>query len=102
MDIKINKSTPLKTLLPDNNSTAISTLNKTGKTTSQSSVDEIVKDLISGSISSDVAVNRLIANTMDTSIVQNAPQSLKLEVEQMLKVMIETDPHLKSLVKNLE
>ncbi len=79
--------------------------NKTESSSSLSadnSIDAVINDLMDGEISSSQAVDRLIEHTLNSGIVKDAPPALRTEVENMLKTMIATDPHLKSLVSGLE
>jgi hypothetical protein len=102
MSIKINNSSPLTPAAVSGNTTPSSEISKTEKTSSDNPVDEVVKELMSGKITSEQAIDKLIAHTMDSSIVKNSPPALRIEIEEMLKTAIETDPQLKFLAKTIE
>ncbi|MBN2804434.1 MAG: hypothetical protein JXR91_15170, partial [Deltaproteobacteria bacterium] len=102
MSIKINNSSPLISPSVFGKSSHPSALGKTEKTSSNNPVDEVVKELLSGKINSEEAIDKLIAHTMDSSIVKNSPPALRIEIEEMLKTAIETDPQLKFIAKTIE
>ncbi len=60
-------------------------------------VMEIARELAAGKISPGQAVDRLIAQTMDSDMVSGAPENMRAALEETLRTMIETDPHLRSL-----
>jgi len=60
-------------------------------------VMEIARELAAGKISPGQAVDRLIAQTMDSDMVSGAPKNMRESLEETLRAMIETDPHLRSL-----
>jgi len=64
-------------------------------------VAEIANALVSGKITSEEAVNRLVARAMDSQMTASAPAELRTKLEATLRAMIETDPHLRDLAKGL-
>ncbi len=102
MTIKIEGGSPL------NNTKSTINIEESNKTESSSAltadnpVDAVINDLMDGKISSSQAVDHLIEHTLNSGIVKDAPPALRAEVEDMLKTMIATDPHLKSLISGLE
>jgi hypothetical protein len=69
--------------------------------TSTDAVTRIAEDLAAGRIDGDQAVDRIIAETMDAEMVEQAPATLRSELAETLKNLIETDPHLRSLARGL-
>jgi hypothetical protein len=70
-------------------------------TASADAVTRIAEDLAAGRIDGDQAVERIIAETMDSEMVERAPATLRTELAETLKNLIETDPHLRSLARGL-
>lgn len=64
-------------------------------------VMQIAQDVAAGQISSDQAVEKLIAHTMGEEMIASAPSELREELESILQTMMETDPYLKSLAGGL-
>ena len=62
-------------------------------------VMEIARELAAGKLSPGQAVDRLIAQTMDSGMVSGAPKDIREALEETLRTMIETDPHLRSLAR---
>ncbi|MBW2276450.1 MAG: hypothetical protein JRF63_03095 [Deltaproteobacteria bacterium] len=73
----------------------------TDAATSSDAVTRIAEDLAAGRIDGDQAVERIIDETMDSEMVEQAPESLRTELAETLKNLIETDPHLRSLARGL-
>lgn len=69
--------------------------------TSTDPVTRIAEDLAAGRIDGDQAVERIIAETMDAKMVERAPETLRAELAETLRQLIETDPHLRSLARGL-
>ena len=69
--------------------------------TATDAVTRIAEDLAAGRIDGDQAVERIIAETMDSEMVKQAPDTLRAELAETLKNLIETDPHLRSLARGL-
>ena len=69
--------------------------------TSADPVTRIAEELAAGRIDGDQAVERIIAETMDAEMIKQAPESLRTELAETLKQLIETDPHLRSLARGL-
>ncbi len=65
-------------------------------------VSAVAADLAAGNITASQAVDRLIAHTMNSEMVAQAPASLRAEVEEALRAAIETDPYLRSLQAGLD
>jgi hypothetical protein len=74
---------------------------ETAPTTASDEVTRIAEDLAAGRITGDQAVERIIAETMGTEMVQTAPQHLRDELAATLENLIKTDPHLRSLARGL-
>jgi hypothetical protein len=74
-------------------------IDATASTGSTDPVMEIARELAAGKISPGQAVDRLIAQTMDTDMVSGAPKNMREALEKTLRTMIETDPHLRSLAR---
>jgi len=68
---------------------------------SADAVTRIAEDLAAGRIDGDQAVERIIAETMDSEMVKQAPETLRAELAETLRNLIETDPHLRSLARGL-
>lgn len=64
-------------------------------------VTRIAEELAAGRIDGDQAVERIIAETMDAEMIKQAPETLRAELAESLKNLIETDPHLRSLARGL-
>lgn len=64
-------------------------------------VTRIAEDLAAGRIDGDRAVERIIAETMDAEMIARAPETLRAEIAESLRNLIETDPHLRSLARGL-
>lgn len=64
-------------------------------------VARIASQLANGTLSKGEAIDQLLAHTMGGSSVKIVPESIKAEIEEVLRAMLETDPHLKSLVAAL-
>ncbi len=60
-------------------------------------VEQIVRDVASGAISRDQAVDRLLADVLDSSMIQSAPRALRDGLREALETLLETDPHLGAL-----
>ena len=65
-------------------------------------VTQIAVQLVEGRIDTVQAVDALIEQTMSMDMVAQAPESLRQEVESVLRNAIETDPYLASLVHQLD
>ena len=65
-------------------------------------VTQIACQLVEGRIDTAQAVDALIAQTMSMDMVARAPESLRQEVEAVLRNAIESDPYLVSLVHQLD
>jgi hypothetical protein len=61
----------------------------------------IAEEIAEGRVSRDQAVERIIAETLDSEIVRAAPSEVRAEIKEMLDALVATDPHLQSLVRNL-
>lgn len=70
-------------------------------TPSTDAVIRVAEDLAAGRITGDQAVERLIAETMDSNMVQRAPAEVREELAATLDSLIKTDPHLRSLARGL-
>ena len=81
---------------------AMSPMSETGRTAPVShaggdSIDKIAADVAAGKIGQSEAVDRILADVMGTPMVAAAPESMRRELEKMLKNLLEDDPHLRSL-----
>ncbi|MBN2526822.1 MAG: hypothetical protein JXR76_10540 [Deltaproteobacteria bacterium] len=70
--------------------------------TAQDPVTQIATDLIEGRITSAQAVDAVIEQTMSMELVSRAPESVRQEVESILRSAIETDAHLIALTQALD
>ena len=61
-------------------------------------VEQIAADVAAGSISREEAVDRLLANVLDSAMVQSAPKALREGLKEVLETLLESDPHLGSLI----
>jgi hypothetical protein len=64
-------------------------------------VQRVAEDLAAGRISRDEAVDRLLADALGGEMVQAAPAEVRAEIAEALRALVETDPHLASLVAGL-
>ena len=64
-------------------------------------VTRIAEDVAGGRISRDEAVDRIIAEALDSDLVRAAPSGLRAEITAALEALVATDPHLQSLVRGL-
>ena len=64
-------------------------------------VERIASQLIEGTLTKKEAIEQLLAQTMGTQTVQALPDDIQAEIMDVLQAMLETDPHLKSLVAAL-
>jgi len=67
----------------------------------QDTVTRIASQLADGTLTKAEAVEQLLAHTMGSGAVQSVPEHIRSEIEDVLHAMLETDPHLKSLVAAL-
>jgi hypothetical protein len=67
----------------------------------ESSIEQVASQVAKGEISSEEAVDQLIAHVLDSKMVDAAPQELRAELGEVLRTMLETDPHLQSLVASI-
>ncbi|MBN2344641.1 MAG: hypothetical protein JXX29_13325 [Deltaproteobacteria bacterium] len=104
MDIKIQpgKSLPKIDTSADASVQVASEKIDAGKAEENDPITAIAVELVEGRIDSAQAVNRLIAETMSMDMVAAAPESLRVEVEEVLRAAIETDPYLVSLTQKLD
>ncbi|MBN2715789.1 MAG: hypothetical protein JXX14_08035 [Deltaproteobacteria bacterium] len=65
-------------------------------------VSRIATQLVEGRIDTTQAVDALIEQTMSMNMVAQAPESLRQEVETLLRNAIENDPYLVGLVRHLD
>ena len=63
----------------------------------QDAVSKIAQQVASGEISRTEAIERLMAEALDSDIVKGAPDELKAELAEVLESMLDTSPYLKSL-----
>lgn len=61
-------------------------------------VEQIAADVASGAISRDEAVDRLLANVMDSEMIRDVPEAMREGLRDALEALLESDPHLGSLV----
>ena len=60
-------------------------------------IDRIAEAVASGHISQTEAVNQILTEVMDAPMVKAVPESLRLELEEMLRHLLDEDPYLRSL-----
>jgi len=70
-------------------------------TQSSDPMTRIVGEIAEGRISRDEAVERIIAESLDSEFIRAAPDELRTEIREALDALVATDPHLQSLVRNL-
>jgi hypothetical protein len=68
---------------------------------SSDAVTRVAEELAAGRITGDQAVERIIAETMGSEMVQQAPEHVREELAAALQNLIEADPHLRSLARGL-
>ena len=64
-------------------------------------VTRVAEELAAGRISGDEAVERVLAETLGSSMVAQAPAELRAELAAALRTLIDSDPHLRSLARAL-
>lgn len=64
-------------------------------------VTRIAEDLAGGRITRDQAVERIIAEALDSELIRTAPGELRADVAHALEALLATDPYLQSLVRGL-
>lgn len=60
-------------------------------------VSKIAEQVAAGELTRDEAVDLLLAEVMDGKMVKEAPASVRAELAEALRSLIETDPYLTSL-----
>jgi len=68
---------------------------------SADAVSKIAEQVAAGELSGDEAVELLLAEVLDSKMVQDAPASVKAELAEALRALVETDPYLGSLTSVL-
>jgi predicted nucleic acid-binding Zn-ribbon protein len=63
----------------------------------QDAISRIAEQVASGKITRTEAVERLIAEVVDSDMIKSAPEDLSKEIGEALNSLLETDPYLKSL-----
>ncbi len=104
MDIKI-PSGPPEGKAVDAVKDAADAIETTGETTQAQEAAPVATDAVSqvaelvarGEIGRDEAVEKLLAEVLDADIVKAAPAEAREELSEVLRALLETDPHLKSL-----
>ena len=76
---------------------AAASIEAAGRTESADAVGRIAEQVAAGEIGRDEAVDLLLEQVLDSKMVEAAPSELRAELEAVLRDLIETDPHLKSL-----
>ena len=61
------------------------------------SIERIAADVAAGKTGRAEAVERILANVMQSKMVSDVPPSVKQELETMLTTLLEEDAHLRSL-----
>jgi len=64
-------------------------------------VSRVAEDVAAGRISRDEAIERLLGETMSGDLVASAPEAVRADLERALRSLLETDPHLSSLVSSM-
>ncbi len=67
----------------------------------QDPVSRIAEQVARGEIGRDEAVDRILGEVLQADIVKAAPAEAREELSEVLRVLLETDPHLKSLAAAL-
>ena len=67
----------------------------------QDAIARIAEQVARGQITRNEAVEGIMATVMDNPAIQLVPNTIKDEIREVLQAMLETDPHLKSLVAAL-
>ena len=108
MDIKIPSGPPggkAIDAVEDAGSAAESVAETTGVSpatpTDVDAISRIAEQVASGEITRDQAVEKILAEVIDADIIKAAPGEIAGELTEVLKALLETDPHLKSLLSTL-
>ncbi len=64
---------------------------------SASGIAKIVNDITVGKIDRQEAVNRIIADSLNSRLVDSIPPNIRANLEETLRGLIEEDPYLQSL-----
>lgn len=67
----------------------------------QDAIARIAEQVAKGQITRTEAVETIMATVMDNPAIQSVPDAIKNEIREVLQAMLETDPHLKSLIAAL-
>ncbi len=67
----------------------------------QDPVSQIAEQVARGEIGRDEAVDRILGEVLQADIVNAAPAEAREELGEVLRALLETDPHLKSLAAAL-
>jgi PBP1b-binding outer membrane lipoprotein LpoB len=104
MDIKIPSGPPQGGAIdtvqdaPEAGSSAVETT-EVSKLSSETvdSISTVAEQVARGEIDSNKAVEQILADILDSDMVNSAPKELKKELGEILKSLLETDPYLQSL-----
>ena len=80
---------------------AVESAEGTSAAVSADAVGAMTEQLASGQISREEAVEQLLAQVMESGIVDAAPAELREELGDVLRTLLETDPALGDLVSRL-
>ena len=64
-------------------------------------ISSIARQVANGEITRAQAVERIMAQVLDTQMVKSAPQGMSEEIGEVLGALLETDPYLKSLAASM-
>jgi hypothetical protein len=60
-------------------------------------IAQVASDVAAGKISRKEAVDRILADVLGSKLVAGVPASARADLENTLRMLIDEDPHLKSL-----
>ena len=72
-----------------------------GRVAASDALTRIAEEVAAGRISGEEAVEQILAETLESPMVEQAPEELREELAAALRSLIETDPHLRSLARGL-
>jgi hypothetical protein len=72
---------------------------QTAETTSVSTdpIAQIAEQVAAGAMERDQAIEAILNQVMDSKMVESAPKGAREELEEVLRALLDTDPHLQSL-----
>ena len=77
--------------------TSAAAVSQTASAVASDPVAKIAAEVAAGKIGQKEAVDRILADVLDGPMLQAVPESVRNDLENALRVLIEEDPHLRSL-----